>query len=524
MVRRIKIKIMNKNITQKINILFIPFLIISIGFCAIYTFLNWLLLIKLQLFSVKEIIVEFGIPIVLPLIPILFFFRPRLKILRLKKSQRGTYNDFYLFILWFAIAGPTLIAQDYLKNSTGKLSQIDYVSQISKQEQTKYYKIKRLYLDKSTVGTHTSFEAGGRNNDLYMNLFVVIPIFDKKNDTTNSNCKYWLGIKYGDRINNRLEEREKQNRYEQFLKVSQHEFDRKDLSDFIYLERVGNSDIGDGYKEALKKITKFKTEGSVIFISNNKPFEKRDGDTVYWLIGTLLIGTIVWLIMILIPKCNETELRQFKNGTRKDKDLKEFLDFLKPREGYFITPILIYINTLIYLIMVIAGLGFISFKGQDLLNWGGNFRPFTSNGQWWRLLTNIFLHGGFMHLLSNMFGLLFVGLFIEPILGRTKYLVIYLATGILASCASIWWYEATVSVGASGAIFGLYGLFLALLLTKVFPPDFSKAFLTTTVIFIGYNLIMGLAGGIDNSAHIGGLLSGFIVGIISSKSLKDNLE
>ncbi|MCP2025855.1 membrane associated rhomboid family serine protease [Flavobacterium sp. HSC-32F16] len=515
---------MNKNTIQKLKILFIPFLIISFGFCTVYTFLNWLLLIRLELFTVKEIIVEFGIPFILPVIPVLFFFRTRLKILNLKKSTGRTYNDLYLFVLWLFIAGPALIAQDYLKNSTGKLSQIENVSQISKQEQTKYYKVKNFYLDKSTVGVHTSFETGGRNNDLDINLFIVVPIFDKKKDTINSSCKYWLGIKYDDRISNRLDEKEKQDRYESFLNESQFDFDRKDLSDFVYLERVGNSDISDGYKEALTKINKINTEGSVLFISKNEPFENRKGNTIHWFIGTFLMGTIVWLIMILIPKCNETELRRLKSGTSKDKDLKEFFNFIKPREGYFITPILIYSNVLIYLIMVIAGLGFLSFNGPDLLNWGGNFRPYTTNGQWWRLLTNIFLHGGLLHLMSNMFGLLFVGLFIEPVLGRTKYLILYLVTGILASCVSIWWHEATISIGASGAIFGLYGIFLGLLLRKVFPPDLSKVFLTTTLIFIAYNLIMGLAGGIDNSAHIGGLLSGFVFGIIMSKSLKEKNE
>jgi membrane associated rhomboid family serine protease len=517
---------MNKNTIQKLKILFIPFLIISFGFCIIYTLLNWLLLTKLQLFSVKEIIVEFGIPFVFPAIPILFYLRQRLKILNLERSNGKSLNDFYIFILWFAIAVPTLIAQSYLKNSTGKLSQIENVSQISKQEQTKYYKIKRFYLDKSTIGVHTSFEVTGKyNNDFNMTLFVVLPIFDKKSNTSNTACKYWLGVKYHNRISNKLEEKEKENEYKQFLKESQDDFDRKDLTDFVYLERVGNSDIGDGYKEALKKCTKFNSEGSTIFISNNEPFEKRNGNTFAWLIGTFLIGTIIWLIMILIPKINETELSRFQSGKpSEDKDLKEFIEFLKLREGYFITPILIYINIIIYLIMVIVGLGFISFSGQDLLKWGANFRPSTINGEWWRLLTNTFLHGGLMHLLANMFGLLFVGTFIEPILGRNKYLFIYLFTGILASCASIWWYEATVSIGASGAIFGLYGLFLGLLLTKVFPPDFSKTFLTTTLIFVGYNLLMGLTGGIDNSAHIGGLLSGFIIGIVISKSLKDEIE
>lgn len=517
---------MNKNTIQKLKLLLIPYLLISIGFCVIYTFLNWLLLVKLQLFSVKEVIVEFGIPIVFPAIPILFYLRPKLKILNLKKSNGQSLTDFYMLILWIIIALPTLIAQDYLKNSTGKLTQIENITQISKQEETKYYKVKNCFFDKSSVGVQTTFEVSGKhNNDFNMNLFVVLPIFDTASNSSNTTCKYWLGVKYHNRISNRLEEKEKEEKYEQFLKESQIDFENKNLSSFVYLERIGNSDIGDGYKQALKKITKFNTTGSTILISNTEPFENRSGNTLYWLIGSFLIGIIIWLLMILIPKFNETQLKRFQSGKPIiDKDLKEFIEFLKPKEGYFITPILIYLNILVYLIMVFAGLGFISFNGQDLLQWGANYRPSTIYGEWWRLFTSTFLHGGLMHLLSNMFGLLFVGTFLEPVLGRTKYLVIYLVTGILASCASIWWYEATISVGASGAIFGLYGLFLGLLLTKVFPPDFSKAFLITTLIFIGYNLLMGLTGGIDNSAHIGGLLSGFIIGIIISKSLKEENE
>nr|WP_262917633.1 rhomboid family intramembrane serine protease [Cognataquiflexum rubidum] len=167
------------------------------------------------------------------------------------------------------------------------------------------------------------------------------------------------------------------------------------------------------------------------------------------------------------------------------------------------------------------GFGFISFKGQDLLQLGANYGPLTKNGEWWRLLTNTFLHGGLMHLLANMFGLTFVGGILEPKLGKLKLLTFYLITGILASFASIWWYEAIISVGASGSILGIYGIFLAFLLTKIFPPEFSTSFFISTSIFIGYTLLMGLAGGIDNAAHIGGLLSGFVVGLIISPIIKN---
>ena len=199
---------------------------------------------------------------------------------------------------------------------------------------------------------------------------------------------------------------------------------------------------------------------------------------------------------------------------------KEILKFLKPKDGFFITPIIIYANLLIFLIMVLSGFGFVSFNTTDLLNLGANYRPAIINGEWWRLLTSTFLHGGLMHVVANMYGLFFVGIFLEPILGKSKYLIAYLLSGILASCSSIWWYDSTVSVGASGAIFGLYGLFLAFLLTKIFSPNFSKVFLSSILIFIGFNLLMGLTGGIDNAAHIGGLLSGFLIGIIFSMILK----
>jgi membrane associated rhomboid family serine protease len=175
--------------------------------------------------------------------------------------------------------------------------------------------------------------------------------------------------------------------------------------------------------------------------------------------------------------------------------------------------------------MVFSGLGLMSFNASDLLAWGANFKPVTTDGQWWRLFTSIFLHGGLMHLLANMYALLFIGIFLEPQLGKTKYLLVYLFTGIVASLTSLWWHDATVSVGASGAIFGLYGVFLGLLLTKALPKAFAnKAFLTSILLFVGYNLLMGLSAGIDNAAHIGGLLSGLIVGFILSQQIKQQKE
>lgn len=231
--------------------------------------------------------------------------------------------------------------------------------------------------------------------------------------------------------------------------------------------------------------------------------------------------------MIAQPGLNQKQLKRIKQG-KPDKgaqrETREFIEFLKPKTGFFFTPILTYLNVGIYLLMVILGYGFFNFEADDLIDWGANYGPLTKDGEWWRLLTSTMLHGGFMHIIANGVGLLFVGIFLEPILGKIRFLLVYLSAGILGSLASIWWYDATVSVGASGAVFGLYGIFLALMLTKVTPAGLGKTLLVSTSIFILFNLLMGLTGGIDNAAHIGGLVTGFLLGLLFYPSLKGKFD
>ncbi len=133
----------------------------------------------------------------------------------------------------------------------------------------------------------------------------------------------------------------------------------------------------------------------------------------------------------------------------------------------------------------------------------------------------MFLHGGIMHLFLNIYGLVIAALFVEPIFGRTKYFMLYFISGICGSLASIYWYENTISVGASGAIFGLYGAILGLLLTNAFEGG-KKGILLFIGPYVGINLLFGLTGGIDNAAHIGGLISGAIFGIILYLSKNKN--
>lgn len=192
--------------------------------------------------------------------------------------------------------------------------------------------------------------------------------------------------------------------------------------------------------------------------------------------------------------------------------VESLLSIFIPTQGYFITPIILDLNILVFVLMAIGGVNIMLPDTESLLAWGANFRPSTLDGQWWRLLTSCFVHIGIFHLLLNMYALLYIGLMLEPQLGRTRFLSAYLLSGIGGSAASLYWHDLTVSAGASGAIFGLYGVFLAMLTTNLIEKSARKALLTSVLVFVGYNLVNGMKGGIDNAAHIGGLVAGLVIG------------
>jgi len=194
--------------------------------------------------------------------------------------------------------------------------------------------------------------------------------------------------------------------------------------------------------------------------------------------------------------------------------------FFMPVDGYFMTPILIAINLVLFIIMCLTGVDIMEPDSASLLKWGANFRPLTLDGQWWRLLTCCFLHIGVVHLLMNMYALFFIGVLLEPFLGKARFLAAYLLTGIVASVTSLWWHDVTISAGASGAVFGMYGVFLAMLTTNFIDKRARKPMLVSIGIFVAYNLIYGMKSGIDNAAHTGGLLSGLAIGYAYIPGLK----
>ena len=185
-----------------------------------------------------------------------------------------------------------------------------------------------------------------------------------------------------------------------------------------------------------------------------------------------------------------------------------------------VTHVLFGANVAVFLAMALASGSVMDFPGHVMLQFGANVGAYTLSGQWWRLLTYMFLHGGLMHIAFNMWCLWDLGALCESLYGRWTYLCIYLLTGVSAGLTSAGWHPMVPSVGASGAIFGLAGALIASFYLGEFSlPSFAiRGTLRSLVFFVGFNVFFGsLFPGIDNAAHGGGLVSGLILGALIAR-------
>jgi rhomboid protease GluP len=198
----------------------------------------------------------------------------------------------------------------------------------------------------------------------------------------------------------------------------------------------------------------------------------------------------------------------------------------RSRSPYTLTIALIAINVLVFLAMVASGVSFTQPTTRDILIWGGDFAPLTLGAhQYWRLLTSGFLHFGIIHIGMNMYVLYLIGPFIESVFGRVRYLLIYFIAGLAGSLVSVHIHPLAVGAGASGAIFGLYGAVFGFLLIRrrTLNPAAISSISKSAGIFVLYNVVYGsISGTTDLSAHLGGLVAGFLAGMLLVRAQPSN--
>ncbi len=199
-------------------------------------------------------------------------------------------------------------------------------------------------------------------------------------------------------------------------------------------------------------------------------------------------------------------------------------------QARFLTVLILTINIGLYLATALysmrsGGSSLMDIDGRTLFAFGAKYRDAIFLGQWWRLITAGFLHGGLFHILMNSWILFDLGAQVEEIYGQRRFIAIYFAATVLGFLASTFWSPA-LSIGASAGVFGLIGAMIALGVRSQTP--LGSAIRTLYIRWAIYGVLIGLLPffRVDNAAHLGGLAAGFAVGYLAGLpgAFEDGIE
>ncbi len=489
--------------------LYLPFFFTSCGLVVGYIYLKWVVVDQFQLIQPKEELVNFWIPFFLGTAVAYWVMAPRFKVFNFSQRKR----DIVGYGIWGFMVAPLLLGISYFNSLDAGLTTVEHPSQISKSPLSTYYNIQSAQVLKNNYGFYMTMEEMGRyGTQAKVTCYFVSPLIDDNSsyNVDSQLVETWIGYGFSRSFStNDTRDSKKMNEYvqETFKSFKAHQFQT------TFLHRLDNSDKKDAYLNAILD-SKLPFDKENIFL-----FEEKKGGLMdqkaspSWLIGTLLVGNLFWLMISLLGRLDLSEYRVINSAYAKKMSKSSRLEVLGifiPSDDYWLTPILIDINLMIFLVMVISGVSVISPQAIDLIKWGGNLGQLSLHGQSWRLVTSMFVHVGILHLVNNLVVLGLIGYFLEFDLGRAKLFGLYMISGIVGSVASAYLHDTTVSVGASGAIFGLLGFVI-----MPFLVSRNFAFLILVLAYLGFNLLIGINSISDNSAHLGGLVVGFLFGLIS---------
>jgi rhomboid protease GluP len=190
---------------------------------------------------------------------------------------------------------------------------------------------------------------------------------------------------------------------------------------------------------------------------------------------------------------------------QKNKQEKQLFNAGTP----FFTYLFLAVQIAVFVVMTFAG-G--TQNTVNLIRFGAKYNPLIIEGEYWRLITPVFIHIGILHLLMNSLSLYYIGPLVERIYGRLRFVWIYLFAGF-CGCLASFLFSTHISAGASGAIFGLFGALLYI--GTAYRDLFFRTMGSSVIMLVIVNLVFGFAAaGIDNFGHIGGLAGGFLAAAV----------
>lgn len=482
-----------------------------VAFCAIVVLLclRWFFSVQFSLIDIQEEIWEFWLPLTLTVVLGYIWLRPKLRILAQRKEKiKGDLNFFFQFLALLCIGAPAVIFQMYFSTNTGKLVHIERISDIDTAKVARYYDIKEFLVREQRVRKFVNVRKSGRYNK-YLNFeaYYVLPIYTSSMRIDDIEPKYWYAVKFHKRISNRANAQVKSDAYDDFVRASDVRIKRYNFAATDHFERIPTSVEKKRFLEAISLQDRYaKPVDYIVLRPMFEPYAGRNGNKMAWGLGSLIGGLCLYLVALSRPKYNVYEHRRLlQMKPMSAGDLDGFFQYFKLRDGYRSTAILLYLFFVYQLGMFLAGFEMPSPTLTELRAAGVLDKASVQRGEWWRLLTCLFIQGSALQLALS-----------------------FLVCGMVAALFSCYWYPQRIVLGASGAIFGLFGVAVSFLLAKGLSTFAEKNVFIFFCLYAFILVLFAIAGFGMNIMYCFGFGLGLVLGyyflpVLEERSMDDKV-
>lgn len=511
---------MKQDLSLKIRLIYLPFLLLCFSILAAFTLLRFLLSEHWHILNISSEMWDSYLPLIVIMFFVLRYLRPRMRILGL-----GSYN--YGAILYnlaavIAISMPVYYAQQYVSTAPHRLYHLKSVNDIDTNNVQKYYTIDNYAFDDNGAMSALSWVSGSFKKNIQYSILTATPFYDSIQPKFK--VTYWYAYPHDTVLHKSRNIKKTEEAITDFVTNVRNLHDVFKPRKYVYLEALRPSVEYHNYRFIIYEASPYSAQHKmVIFRPVYTPFSERSGHSLLYTGLSLLIGCFTFFWMIFFPSVRLSAYRRYMTGTdKKSGEIAQFFSYLIPgKNGLYVTPVLIWCCILLQMMILMAH-GIYALGPENMVLFGGNYLYGLVHGELWRLITYMFLHADMYHLFSNMLCLGIAGAALEPLIRSGAFLGAYFFTGFAAGIISAGAHIHDVSAGASGAIFGLYGTMLGLLLVKYIPKRERWKYSGLLWLYAGSGLVLSFQGNVDAPAHIGGLITGLAFGAVYGAVARDN--
>jgi rhomboid protease GluP len=446
--------------------------------------------------DIKLLTWEFIIPFFISIISVILM-RNKFIVLQFKNKEKD--NFVYILICWVLILSLISVSQMFFTKYFYRRIDVNNVSEIKFDRAISEYKINKLYVDQRKGKGDFQTKIVGRNGEkIQMQVFFIAPLF-KDSASIKAISKVWYSEIKDTTISYSLSDNKKIAASKKFIQNTIDYFEKKNFSKEHHFEKVFQSDE----KETFDKLILNHDKPALIL----KPVlnKIKNADYFLYLYFKILVGGLLIILfsLVFIPY-------KEVGYDKKNDEFLSILNFLIPKKGNYFLPVIINLNIIYYLVLAFLQVDIFYPKTEDLIVFGAVSSEKMAQGEIWRLLTAIFMHGSLPHIVYNMFILSFAGVFAKDIFGEKRLSIIYFTSGILSIIITLCFHhDKYVGLGASGAIFGVIGGIFGISCANGFKENKTVIFVTSGYLLL--NVLFGLITNSDNVVHISGFLIGALV-------------